>query len=122
MSAVASSVHPYRKHLTMRTTVASGSLLYSRSVPRRSLKRWPQLEQYNRRMCLSLPVHSTTLRLPAAKRLKSQQSGLGQARSADAGSVERVGVLGDVRWVAMAGLPVLGSQSRYSDRTSHRSS
>jgi hypothetical protein len=39
----------------------------------------PQHEQYSRRMSLRLPIHSTTLRLPASNRLNSGQSSLGQA-------------------------------------------
>ena len=47
MSAVASTEQPCTKHLTIRTIVSSGSLAYSNSVPWRSLKRCPQLRQYN---------------------------------------------------------------------------
>src|SRR5262245_32767105 len=73
---------PCDKHFRMRCTAFSGILVYSRKVPRRSLKRCPQYEQYSRRMSLRLPIHSTTLRLPASNRLNSEQSSLGQASPA----------------------------------------
>ena len=62
MSAAAAIEHPCPRHLTTRTTVSSGILVYRNRVPWRSLKRWPQEEQYKRRMRLFLPIHSTTLR------------------------------------------------------------
>ena len=70
MSAVASTEQPCPRHLTMRTTVSSGSLEYRKSVPCRSVNRCLHAEQYNLRICLCLPVHSTTLRLPESKWLK----------------------------------------------------
>lgn len=80
MSAVASIEQPCPRHLMMRTTTSSGSFVSSIREPSRSLKRVPQVLQYNRRMALSLPIRSAMDRLPAAKRLKSAQSGLGQAK------------------------------------------
>jgi hypothetical protein len=70
----------------MRTTTGSGSLVYCMSEPCRSLKRAWHTLQYNRRMDLSLPISSHTLRLPAPKQLKARQSGLGQANRANGDS------------------------------------
>jgi hypothetical protein len=86
MSAVASTEQPCPRHLMIRTTTSSGSFDISRRVPVRSLNRRWQVEQYSRRMERSLPIQSETLRLPAANRLKSSQSGLGQAKRSSASS------------------------------------
>src|SRR5579883_2980298 len=116
MSAVASSEQPYPRHLTMRTTVGSGSWVYRNRVPCRSVNRCLHIEQYRRRMCLPLPIPSTTLRLPASKRLNSEQSGLGQAQAASEPAGSRSwGVVEDLR--PMAGLRALDEIRSSSGRS-----
>lgn len=80
MSAVASIEQPWDKHLIIRTTTASGNLVLCISEPSLSLKRQPQVLQYNRRMALSLPIRSAMDRLPALNLLKSAQFWFGQAK------------------------------------------
>ncbi len=68
-------------------------------------------------MCLCLPIHSTTLRLPVPKWLKSQQSGLGQAKPANAGSVWPLDRSGGVGLRAMAGFPAPEGRHRVFELT-----
>ena len=115
ISAVASIEQPCPRHLVIRTTSASGNLVYCISEPWRSLKRVPQVLQYSRRIVLSLPIHSATDRLPALKRLKSAQSPFGQVKN-DKGGL--VGLLTSLAFCRLGIRALLAKYSHLSDKIS----
>src|ERR1700677_1175932 len=116
MSAVASIEQPCPRHLMIRTTSASGSLVYCMSEPCRSLKRCWQWLQYKRRMDLSLPIRSTTQRFPASNWLKRSQSELGQANIAKSSASSLTRLVLDIRGLHANTTAILPDSSKSRDR------